>query len=361
MNKTRSGYLIFSVFFMFYMTMAISLLASTAKEEAYYRGQDRGKLIDNSLDAWESIEKRHFDATKQKSFDDVERRHKAYADKKEKDSGLKIRDYSYREGSIFGNGKHQFDAKWSYSRYKYDEPDAMKQKGTMYGVEGQYTYRPSPEDYLYSDYVNTYRADVNYRWGNELTYSARESQAGSVMSPVKDYILDLRGIVGKEYTQDQFDVMLYSGIGKRYLNDMEKPKTSNMGYLSYGREASYYYLPVGFELLSRIDKGLEYTIKGEYDLFVYGQTISHGSDMDWAGAGVSEDTAHNQHKGYGLRGSLEIAKRSPSFDLVLEPFFEYWKIEGSDTSNALMLGEYVSIYEPPNFTVQTGLKLGVQF
>lgn len=341
--------------------VSISFFASLSEAEVYYKNQSRGNLINNSLDAWESVEKRHFDILDKRTFDDVERRHYKEVGKERTPNEEKLRDNSYRDGSRFGNGKHRFDAKWGFSNYHYDEPDVMKQKGFMNWVGGEYIYRPGPEDDLYSNYINTYMADINYRWGSDLVYAARGSQEGSVMSPVKDYVLEMRGKIGREYTLDQFDVLVYSGFGYRYMNDMNKPQTSNQGYLSYGREATYYYLPIGVELFTRIDRGLEYTLKGEYDWFLYGQTISHSSDMDWAGGGPSEDTTHNQHKGYGFKGSLEIAKKSESFDFVIEPFVEYWNISGSDVSNSLQLGSYVDIYEPPNYTIESGVKLGVQF
>ena len=340
--------------------MTIFMFVSSADAEVYYRDQNRGRAVSNSLDAWESVHKRHFSAINKTSFDDMERNHFKTVNEKRDSNEQKIRNNSYRDGSRFGNGKHQFDVKYRYSYYTYDEPDVMSQEGFMHGIDGQYSYRPSPGDSLYFNYINTYMADIQYRMGSDLEYNARGSQAGSTMNPVKDYILELRGLVGREYTLDNVDVMVYSGFGYRYLNDMNKPKTSTLGYLSYGREATYYYLPLGFELFSRIDKGLEYTIKGEYDWFLYGQTISHGSDMDWCGQ-LSEDMTHNQHNGYALKGSVELAKRSPNFDFVVEPFFEYWSIDGSDTSHALILGTYQDMYEPPNFTVETGIKLGVQF
>ena len=341
--------------------MTIFMFVSSSDAEVYYKQQSRGKAVSNSLDAWESVHKRHFSAINKTSFDDMERNHFETVNERRDPDEQGIRDNSYRDASRFGNGKHQFDVKYRYSYYTYDEPDVMSQEGSMHGIDGQYSYRPRQEDSLYSNYINTYMADIQYRMGSDLEYNARGSQAGSTMNPVKDYILELRGLVGKEYSKDNFDVMVYSGFGYRYLNDMNKPKTSTLGYLSYGREATYYYLPLGFELFSRIDKGLEYTIKGEYDWFLYGQTISHLSDMDWYGGGASEDTTSNQHKGYAIKGSVEFAKRSPNFDLVVEPFFEFWSLEDSDIVNALVLGSYENLVEPENFTVETGIKLGVQF
>ena len=360
MKKSRSNSLILGLSFLLYIIFVLSVDAN-----AYYRKQSRAELISHSLDAWEAVEKRHYEAGQKKSFADVERRHKKDIMKDKKGAFSPIDKYDYRSGGTSNSmsRKHQFDARWGYSRYKYDEPDVMKQKGKMFGVEGKYTYRPDKDDLLYSKHLNTYKGEVSYRWADNLTYSARGEQAGLKLKPVKDYILELRGLLGREYVADKHNLLVYSGFGYRYLNDMDKPPYAILGntmYLSYGREAMYYYLPVGFEDLARVDKDWEVTFKGEYDWFLYGQTISHGTDMNWSGY-LSEDITHNQHKGFGLRGSLEFAKKSPIIDFVVEPFFEYWKIEGSDCSYALVLDEYQWMYEPPNFTVETGIKLGFKF
>ncbi|MBU0468839.1 MAG: hypothetical protein KKD07_00705 [Candidatus Omnitrophica bacterium] len=379
MKRMKSVNFLFSAVFIFFMMMSMSLFVSSAYAEAYYRAQNRGQLIDNSLDAWESVEKRHFDSTKQKSFDDIEKRHFKRANSREKIDTEMLGDFSYRDGAAFGARKHQFDAKWSWSRYLYDESvckectvlkegNSSRWQGSMLGVLGQYAYRPAPEDVLFSKYINTYKFDLSYKWASNLTETSNGIHDVLRIDGVKNYIVETRGLFGREYSKGYFDVLLYSGFGYRYRSDKDKPFLTPINgegqrYYTSNTESTYFYLPLGFELLQRTKRDWGFALKGEYDMLLVGQTSDgKGSvnkylpaDEQWT------DNSYNQHNGFALKTSVEIIKKNRELDFVFEPYFEYWNISMSETAHGLEDGVEVNTDRGTPYTMEAGIKMGVQF
>jgi len=90
--------------------------------------------------------------------------------------------------------------------------------------------------------------------------------------------MEFRGLLGKEFYDNEIRALIYSGGGYRYLIDDNGGKAirdtqTGEWVLSYDREASYYYIPAGFELEFPDNKyGWDLTLKGEYD-FLY--TVRH--------------------------------------------------------------------------------------
>ncbi len=256
--------------------------------------------------------------------------------------------------------KHLFEIDAEKFYFRYREPNVMKETGTMHGIYSHYTYRPLPGDMLYTKMMNLYKIEGRYSFG-EVDYEAVD---GAKIKNIDDWSAEVRGIFGKEFITWPTATILYSGAGYRYLNDNPSGRLSRVGNTvryGYQREANYYYLPIGFQFSNRLNDNWSVAINGEYDWFVYGLQRSHTSDGNRFISTRNDDIENQQHRGYGLRGSLKIAWESDIIDLVLEPFARYWNIEDSEVVRAFVDGAFSNFIEPKNNTIETGLKVGLQF
>lgn len=258
--------------------------------------------------------------------------------------------------------KHQLEIGWELFRFRYEEPDVMKDSGLMRGVYGLYTYRPGKEDLLCMKAINLYRIEGRHGWG-QVDYEAVNA---ATLDNIDDWAVELRGILGKEYIDGSYNlgITIFSGFGYRYLNDNTSGRTSTVGsttYYGYQRESNYYYLPLGIEFSGQPNDGWSFMLHGEYDWLIYGLQKSHLSDGNQFISTKNSDIENPQHQGYGLRGSLKITKALDKASFTFEPFVRYWNIADSEVVRAFVDGAYGNYIEPENNTVEAGLKLGVQF
>ena len=280
---------------------------------------------------------------------------------------------TYRKdlGKITGNDgikkkkrfeSHNFLAGWETSRYQYEEPGVMKDKGVMKGIYGEYTYTPVKKEFLYSDNIDFYKIEGKHSWGHVDYEAETDTQAGSRIDNIADYIYEIRGLVGKTVIDEEVLVKFYSGLGYRYLNDDSGGMVSGLGFYGYERESNYYYLPLGMEFGAKIDKNWEWIFKGEYDWLIYGQQISHLSDGNqFPSVSGNKDVKNNQDEGHGFRASFMLARRLGLCKLSVEPFVRYWKIEDSDVNEAFADGRVFLGLEPKNNTLEYGVKFGMDF
>lgn len=266
-----------------------------------------------------------------------------------------------RENAAGGSlKKHLLEIGAESFYFRYKEPGVMKDVGTMRGIYSRYAFRPSPGDPLYTNILNLYEIEGRYSFGG-VDY---EASNGAALDDIDDWSAELRGILGKEYVDGPFTIIIYSGIGYRYLNDDTSGRIStvgNAGYYGYQRESNYYYLPAGFEFSNRINDTWSFALLGEYDFFVYGLQKSHLSDGNQFISTKNDDIENPQHHGYGLRGALKITRESNIANFILEPFIRYWNIEDSDIVSAFVDGTAGNFVEPENNTIEAGLKIGLQF
>lgn len=258
--------------------------------------------------------------------------------------------------------KHQLEMAWEFFRFRYEEPDVMKDSGLMRGVYGLYTYRPGKEDLFCMKAINLYRIEGRHGWG-QVDYEAVNA---ATLDDIDDWAVELRGILGKEYIDGSYNlgITIFSGFGYRYLNDNTSGRTSTVGsttYYGYQRESNYYYLPLGIEFSGQPNDGWSFMLHGEYDWLIYGLQKSHLSDGNRFISTKNSDIENPQHQGYGLRGSLKITKALDKASFTFEPFVRYWNIADSEVVRAFVDGAYGNYIEPENNTVEAGLKLGVQF
>lgn len=295
-----------------------------------------------------------------KSWDAAEKRHHEMGLRKDERKFDFSEEYARENTSDIHTPKHRMELGGELSYFRYKEPNVMNDEGTMQSIYGFYAYRPQKEDSFYTDMVNLFKAESRYGWG-QVDY---EAENGAALDNIDDWSTELRGILGKEYIADPYQIAIYSGFGYRYLNDDTSGKTSTVGsttYYGYQRESNYYYLPIGFEFSGEADPQWSFAVSGEYDWLVYGLQKSHLSDGNQFISTKNDDIENPQNHGFGLRGSLKVTRASAKTNLIFEPFFRYWSIEDSDVVSAFVDGATSNFIEPENNTIEAGLRLGVQF
>jgi len=245
-----------------------------------------------------------------------------------------------REGPVFDLGL-------SVSHIKYEEPGFMDEKGMMYGLDGDFAWRSASGIMLGLEGRGAY-GEVEYNgetWdGMPLT-----------IKDIPDYLLEGRGLIGIDAVSSEITVTPYTGLGYRYLNDGLQEKSSG----GYEREANYFYSPLGGELIAELGEGWTLSVRLEYEVFWQGRQISHFSDV----SSEYNDPENDQDEGYGVKGSLKIAKGGGGeIGFAVEPFVNYWKIEDSKTAtltqNGFPVGEVI---EPKNESTEFGVSLKLIF
>ncbi len=220
--------------------------------------------------------------------------------------------------------------------FHYRESHFMREDGPQYGGYLSLALRPDPwYIQFYGSYVG---GDITYDGGYGWGWWYRDLKGDT-----SNFIVNLRGLFGWLVVDGDFEVMIYSGIGYRYLendlNDVSIPGVVS-GYL---REQTYFYLPLGGEIAFPLSLEGNWTLglRGEFDWMFYGYNYSDGIKLD------------NQ-KGWGFRLTPFLRwDLDENIAFKLELFGEYWKIDESDVNQGFM--------EPENASNYYGGRLGVIF
>lgn len=245
--------------------------------------------------------------------------------------------------------RHFGEVYFEVSNIYYDEPNFARNKGFMYGVSGDYTYRPNHF---------MLKLDGRFSLGNVDYWSSNYTANG-----IRDYNLETRFSVGYTLKAGSRKARFtpFFGLGHRYLFD----GFSAISPGGYDRKSNYLYSPAGMETMFRLGHRLSLGLTGEYDLFWHGWQYTELQQEGLSVVPVKND----QTDGWGARGSLAITRRLGRIDFTIAPFFRYWDIKQSD------LGfQIISIYsqgylyyfgfpgvEPRNTTTEWGSKFGIAF
>ncbi|MBF0533091.1 MAG: hypothetical protein HQL23_08375 [Candidatus Omnitrophica bacterium] len=357
-------------------------------DQRHFR-QTREKIVTAALDlteqtkppTWEEADQRHLSQRSQPLFKENGQDETASpppswkaADQRHRDTAKEMNapkfelkdEYSRErtESGLIPRRKHEFYVAPQAASYKYEEPNVMHVNGPSFGYTANYTYRPAPKDFLFSKEINTYRIDGQANWMN-LKYASVD---GVRNEDEKDRMFEIRGLCGKEFYDKNIRILLYGGAGYRNLIDNNGGKllptpVPNTFVFTYYRESNYYYAPLGAEFEFPFKNNLSVTFKGEYDFFIYGQQFSHLSDGNQFNPQnkSSEDTVNNQHHGFGLKSSVEIAKNFENLSIFAAPYIDLWRIPDSDPSNTISLGVAATGKEPRNKTTAFGVRAGLKF
>jgi len=238
------------------------------------------------------------------------------------------------------------------SRFRYEEPGVMTDRGTFYGIVASYThYRPRSGDPMQFDADSndslswsTVRIEGRLSFG-EVTYDGSYMDGTPLRtSGTDDVLLDVRVLWGVEWQPVKFPDAFYAGLGYRYLND---DSTSQLG--GYLRESSYLYVPFGSRADFELTKSWSLGLTGEFDVLLIGRQTSHLDDVD----PLSPEVHNWQWPGFGVRAAVALRYRGKSLDLAVSPFVRYWWVAESDLS--------YGYYEPENNTLEYGLSAILRF
>lgn len=262
-------------------------------------------------------------------------------------------------------GDKQFELGYEMSNIVYKEPNVMRENGLMYGVSGSFIYYGWIPllPFNYYAWLPTLPEDRNksksmVKLEGKFSTGQMDYRNSGTIDDIRDYIVEVRALVGPVFYKEKIATIPYLGLGYRYLNDDSGGKISSTGAYGYERESNYYYIPIGANLITDLNYGWFLEVNTEFDIFLGGRQISHFSDV----VPSYNDLSNDQKDGYGLRGSLKIRKGFKTVDFIIEPFIKYWNIKKSDISNLTYNNVIIGYgYEPKNNSTEYGIKLAMRF
>ena len=249
---------------------------------------------------------------------------------------------------------HSFEVGPEIYHFAYSEPETMDQDGYMYGGYLRYIWRRPTQEALI---VNMVAIEGRGSYGL-VDYTSNNS--GTVPDEV-NFCYESRLLFGKDYYPESFSNMMitpFVGVGYRYLNNDSSGSNSSTGALGYERESKYVYSPIGVAVKLKDSGSWSVSFTGEYDLFWWGEQISHLSDVSIA----YSDVKNYQKNGYGVRAAVQIKSEGQKANIIIEPFMRYWSIKKSDTGDLRYNNSVIGVaWEPKNNTTEIGGKIALQF
>jgi len=186
----------------------------------------------------------------------------------------------------------------------------------------------------------------------------------------KDWYVETRGLVGRDFIGRAWAWSLYTGVGLRHLSN-------GIAGISGYRTDDYLYVPVGVTARTALASHRVLSVGLEYDRLVRGW--QHTRDSRLGGGGVSgtpvappftidsfTDISFAQHRGWALRASAAY----PLTDTwSLEPYYVHWRVGDSRvnfetatfTVNGVSAQQRLGAYEPRNLTHEAGVKFAFHF
>jgi hypothetical protein len=186
----------------------------------------------------------------------------------------------------------------------------------------------------------------------------------------KDWYVEGRALVGKDFIGHKWGLSPYAGLGLRHLSN---GTTGIAGY----RTDNYLYPPFGITAHTKVSSTRALGFNLEYDRLIQGWQKTRNSKLGGGDLpatptapaftidGIS-DISFAQHGGWALRAS---AKYQATRLWSLEPYYIHWSVGASPvnyqtatfTVNHVTAREQLGAYEPTNLTNEFGVKLGFHF
>jgi hypothetical protein len=252
--------------------------------------------------------------------------------------------------------RHEGGLSFELSNIYYDEPEFMRNKGFMWGVSGDYIFRPNNFEF---------RVDGRFSSGEVDYWSDRTG----IAKGLGDYNFETRFSLGYDLkiASSRAAFTPFTGLGYRFLFDGSEGTVTSSGATGYDRKSNYLYIPAGVETKFGIKGGWSIVFSGEYDYLWHGWQYSELGYYQLV-PGLIEVPDYvakdDQEEGWGARGSIRFIKNIGRIDFKIEPYFRYWAIEDSDGLLVYVIG-YPNLpfggYEPANSTTEWGMKLGIGF
>jgi hypothetical protein len=186
----------------------------------------------------------------------------------------------------------------------------------------------------------------------------------------KDWYVEARGLVGKDFVGERWAFSPDTGMGLRHLSN---GTTGIPGY----RTDNYLYLPVGMTVRTRVASRPVLSFNLEYDRLLHGWQTTRDSQLGGGDVPATatapaftidgfSDISFSQSTGWALRASV---KYQVTRHWSLEPYYLHWNVSASPvnyetatfTVNGVTAQEQMGAYEPNNVTNESGVKLGFHF
>lgn len=227
----------------------------------------------------------------------------------------------------------------------YDEPDVMHEKGFLNGGFVAWT------GYFTDQHIMAAIELEGVAGG--MRYYGKYSDGTRLKCDTDDYLLSGRLTVGKGFEVGGVGVTPYIGFGTRYWYDRIKAAGG------YKRYIHQYYLPLGVNVVYRLDANWSLGGSIEGDLFLGGTVKSKLSDVgpDYQDADNSQDFLD----GFGARISLFAEYQFEACALGFEPYFRYWKLDDSDKDTVRFGDRQARVYEPENKFYMSGIRLYLKY
>ncbi len=267
---------------------------------------------------------------------------------------------------------YKFDLGTEAYSYKYTENIGVRDKGIKGGLIAAFTYKWHENEIIKRarDLISEGNQFNSFKLEGRLSYGTVDYQGSGSWDGIPDWNFEGRGLLNYDIAlHEKFVMTPYLGIGYRYLfnqfSDLPSRVIDGQAYYSgYDRESSYFYLPVGLENKIHFTDDWSLSLKGEFDIFLWGKQISHFEDqVTTSGLNARFSEMENkQKKGLGWRYSARLSKAVKDIEIFVEPFVRYWHIKDSKTSNIIQAGSVVGTgWEPDNKTWEYGASIGAKF
>jgi hypothetical protein len=186
----------------------------------------------------------------------------------------------------------------------------------------------------------------------------------------KDWYVEARGLVGKDFIGNKWALSPYAGLGFRHLSN---GTTGTPGY----RTEDYLYPPIGITARTSLasDRALSFNL--EYDPLIHGWQKTRNSKLGGGNVPATAtappftldgitDISFVQQRGWALRAS---ARYQATKVWSVEPYYVRWNVGASPvnyqtatfTVNRVTAHQQLGAYEPLNVTNEFGVKWGLHF
>ena len=186
----------------------------------------------------------------------------------------------------------------------------------------------------------------------------------------RDWYVEGRGLVGKDFIGDKWGWAPEIGLGIRHLSN------GTAGVAGF-RTDDYLYLPVGMTARTIVGSHNALSFNLEYDQLLHGWQRTHDSQLGGGDVPAAanapaftidgfSDISFDQRSGWALRAS---AKCQITRQWSVEPQYIHWNVGASPvnyetatfTVNGISASQQLGFYEPLNKTNEFVVKLGFRF